>query len=520
MNKTSSLPTHRLLHLSALPLFALAGVLAGACGGGGSSSTGTGGSAATTTSTTTGSTTATTGTGGTGGADTTSTTGTGGSPKNPDPCDPIAQDCVESVASKCVFHLDDANAATSKCEAPLGHQMLGETCQRPTNETGVDDCEKGLYCSGIGLPKSSPQARTCRTLCNDVGSCGEGSLCLPLDGDRTIGFCAKLCDPFDPSACADPTLKCDNFTNIDGNAGPSCQWVGPKGEGESCASPADCQKGLTCNASVCSRFCNDAHLCPGADEHCSANPFATWPLTPALGACQVSDYTCLGAVSLPDAPAATVELHLLVADPFTGDILPGATVKACDAGDLACAAPLSQGVAGADGSATLTVPTPGKGFEGYFQGEAPGRLPGLLKLDFPISTEASLGGFFMTLMKADQLETSMKGNTTIDPSRGVILALAFDCGGAAAGGTSFAVGSADAQTVLGHGLPSSEYYGVHADCIDPAAASSQTGIAISMNVPPGMTTVSVSAPGAKALGQAQAPVRAGATTTVILFPAP
>lgn len=274
--------TIRFLHLSALPLVVIAGALAGACGGeSGTTTTGTGGSTSTTTTTTstttTGTTTSTTGTGGAGGA-----------AMNPDPCDPLAQDCVEALASKCTIHLGDTGALSAACEAPLGDKKLDEICQRPTGEAGVDTCEKGLYCAFYGNPASSPQQRSCLALCDTLGSCAQGKECAGI-GDNTLGICAPVCAPY-TAACGAGT-KCGVQGLVGGDAGFICTPLGTKAAGEACAGALECGADMGCRnfgaGFVCTAYCNDAHLCAEASAHCSAYPD---PALAGWGSCVQSSY--------------------------------------------------------------------------------------------------------------------------------------------------------------------------------------------------------------------------------------
>lgn len=498
--------TIRFLHLSALPLVVIAGALAGACGGE-AGTTGAGGStSATTGTTTTGTTTSTT----------SATTGTGGAAMNPDPCDPLAQDCVEAVASKCTVHLGDMGAISADCEAPLGDKKLDEICLRPTGEAGVDTCEKGLYCAFFGNPVSSPQQRSCLALCDAPGSCAQGKECAGI-GDSTLGVCGPVCAPY-TAACGAGT-KCSVVGLVGGDAGFLCTPLGTKAAGEACAGALECGADMGCRnfgaGFVCTSYCNDAHLCADASAHCSAYPD---PALAGWGACVPSSYSCLGSVTWDPPLNAKESVQVVAFDAFSGDVLPGAKVKVCAANDAACAAPLAQGTAAADGSVVVEVPTVGAGFDGYFEVSLAGKLTSLVYANKPIASSGQvISGVLLGL--AD-IETSIKGPATANLARGLLFGLGLDCQGQSAGGVAFTVSTADASSIVAHGLPSAEYAGVHPDCVDPAATSSSVGIALGMNLPVGMATVSVQVPGAPALGSKAVQFRAGALTFVAVEPAP
>jgi hypothetical protein len=503
------------LFFTALPLVLAAGSFIGACGGGdGSTSSGTGGSGGSTTaSTTTGTTTTSSTTG--------ATTGTGGAAMNPDPCDPFAQDCVEAVDSKCTIHLDADSMISGTCEAPLGDQKLGEICERPTDEPGVDTCEKGLYCAFFGHPKTTPQERSCLALCEEVGACAAGTECATFSADTSVGICAPTCVPFDPSSCGGVAgVKCSILGLLDGNGGLLCDFEGTKKAYEVCTYGSDCGKDTVCRTAggpfVCSPFCDDTHLCGDATAHCKS--FAS-PLLEAYGSCFLSDYTCLGAVTWDSPMNAKESVQVVAFDAFTGDVVSGAQVKACAAADAACAAPLAQGATGADGAVFLDVPTAGAGFDGYIEVTAAGMLPLLAYRNRPVAGPNDVLAAPLTSLA--NVEVAIKGAATANLARGLLFGLAIDCSLAeSAGGTSFAISTADASTIVAHGLPSAERIGVHPDVLDPAAQTTSVGLVLAMNIPTGMSTVNVTAPGGAKLATQNVVIRAGAVTFVSAEPAP
>ncbi len=514
MSNHSSPTTIRLFTFTALPLVLASGLLMGACGGeAGTTTSGTGGSGTTTASSTTSTTSTTT-------AATTGTGGTGGEAMNPDPCDPFAQDCVEAVDSKCTIHFDADNVISGTCEAPLGNQKLDESCERPTGESGVDTCEKGLYCAYFGHPKTMPQERSCQALCDEVDACAAGTACYALGAEMTVGICAPTCVPFDPSSCGGIAgVKCSVATLVGNDAQMFCDFEGTKKAGEVCAASSECGKDMGCRTTggpfVCSPYCDDAHLCGAADAHCASFPSSALQ---AYGSCFLSDYTCLGSVVWDPPMNAKESVQIVAFDAFSGDVASGATVKACAAADAACAAPLAQGATGADGAVTLDVPTVGAGFDGYFEVTAAGKLPLLVYRNRPVSGPND--ALSAPLTSLANVEGAIKGATTANLSRGLLFGFALDCTGDVAGGVSFAISSADASTVVAHGLPSAERVGFHPDVLDPAAQTSSVGLAFAMNIPTGMATVTTTAPGGKQLATQNVVIRAGAMTFASSEPAP
>jgi len=147
-------------------------------------------------------------------------------------------------------------------------------------------------------------------------------------------------------------------------------------------------------------------------------------------------FECVGSVSWPDAPAASLDATFQSfqdADPPDGDgmAIDGLAVAVCAAASD-CASPLDTGTTDATGAVTLTLPTPGQGFTGYLRATATGRLP--LRMSFfpPIATSESrwlAASHRKTVFTAAQLESLVGGGYTHDPARAVVIATTTDCMG-------------------------------------------------------------------------------------------
>lgn len=495
---------HHVLHLGALPLLVSAGLLAGACGSSEDSSTAT--TAASSTS----------GSGGSSSSSSTSSTGgggEGGQAMNPDPCNPIVNDCVEADASKCTITKDADGNGVGTCEAPLGDQQLGEDCVRPEDEFGHDTCAAGLFCASYPKPVSDPQERVCVDLCDEVNPCTADHACIPIT-TNPYGICIATCEPFDGSCGSDPTQSCLPWGTVDTSRAFACGHAGLKAPYEACMYVDDCPQDYACRSNICLPPCDNTHACAVPSDAC-----LMWSGEPALagfGNCFQPNDTCLGSLVVPAAPSATADLTVLAFDLFQGNVVEGAAVKACAANDANCAAPLAQGVTDAGGAATLTVPTPGLGFDGYFELTAPGFAVNLAYYNVPWG---KTGDYAIAYMASEaSIVSGFVGSPVADASRGMIIAGAFDCDISPHGGSVFSVASADASTVLGHGRPTFSADTLSADVADPALTSSPGGGMLALNVPVGTTHVAATAYDGMPIGDRDIVVRAGALTTLLIVP--
>src|SRR5579871_2005207 len=110
----------------------------------------------------------------------------------PPPCDPVKQDCMNAGMPKCAI-VDDGSGMgtlTTQCLAETGMKMLNDTCTRTgmgAMSIGMDDCAKGLFCSGNG-PLLNPVVRHCKQICGKDGDC-TNSKCLGLTQIPPYGIC-------------------------------------------------------------------------------------------------------------------------------------------------------------------------------------------------------------------------------------------------------------------------------------------------------------------------------------------
>ena len=166
-------------------------------------------------------------------------------------------------------------------------------------------------------------------------------------------------------------------------------------------------------------------------------------------------FECVGAVTWPDAPAASLEATFRSfenpAAPI-GDGRPfeGLEVTVCAAGSD-CASPLDTGVTDATGAVTLTLPTPGPGFTGYLRATAAGHLPTRMTFSPPIATSDSRwlqATHHKSVLSASDLEAYVGSGFTYDPTRATLIATTTDCTGLFSAAVDVALDGAPAP---GHG---------------------------------------------------------------------
>jgi hypothetical protein len=272
-----------------------------------------------------------------------------------------------------------------------------------------------------------------------------------------------------------------------------------------------------CSSSSASTTASDA----GADDGATAvtlDPLADW--------------SCLGKVVEASATAATAEFAFQAVDPFTNKGLPGATVKSCAATDTACASPFETLASDGDGKVTFkSLPTPGKGFDGFFQVQVGSDLPNLDFEGHPIT--GNYGNYGRTTYGEAQLATLLQTaetKVTFDPSRGVVGIQVHDCsqypGGTSCrdkacksynpGGVVFSIDVQDPGIVVGYLSAVDGKVGLSTKA---TSTSALVGLGGFVNVPPGPVTITakVAATG-QTVGTYKMFSRAGAFAATVALP--
>ncbi len=189
-------------------------------------------------------------------------------------CDPILQNC-EMAAPKCTV-VDDGSGMNlvTQCVAGGGAGAAGDACTRTNDVIGMDDCGRGLFCSGLGNLVDPPMRR-CLEFCRMDADCTSGK-CSLLTTAPAFGLCVTACAPFGTD-CTNG-LDCANLIPaVDGaTAFLGCRGVGAQAAGMPCMSDLDCAKDLVCldpamtGSGSCFALCDKAHACSAGA--CTAIP--------------------------------------------------------------------------------------------------------------------------------------------------------------------------------------------------------------------------------------------------------
>ncbi len=229
---------------------------------------------------------------------------------------------------------------------------------------------------------------------------------------------------------------------------------------------------------------------PGIDAGC----LAPAPGSPGFGC---------GSAALPAPMCSMARVNMTITDSQSGSAIGGASVQACNASDTNCSAPVGGGSSDGSGRLTVTVPTGGSGWFGYFRIQAGGypvhefwaSLPVLGDEPSPpqLTDSSTLG------QVASYLGTSY--------GQGTILGKAFDCSANAGSGVSFSESGGGTPFYVSGGLPTS---GGTTD------GTGQWGV---MNVNPGMVTITATH-GGTPVGAMTVNVKSGVVTAIGMLPTP
>lgn len=450
--------------------------------------------------------TSTGGTGGTGGSG-----GFGGTPVNPDPCDVFAQDCVEADASKCsvTFTPDESQNPPSCQEA--GDAAIGEVCERPTGEPGIDTCDVGGYCA---FWSSNGGERTCHAFCDDTNPCTEAGYDCFLMGTSggPVGVCALQCTALGDECDGLTGSSCKYWSNPGVDGMFMCAPDGAGALGDPCLQPQECGAGSTCilanGASTCRGICDTSNDTCAASSKCQALPG-----TDPGGFCQTYDWSCVGSVVYPAPGQANATITLTLSD-LAGNLLDGATLKACDAADFNCASPVDEQTSDATGTVAVTVPTGANGFVGYLEISHASIATSLVYAEQPIVEDITTNFDVLSDLSAGGWGTLFATPPTFDVADGQLLYLGNSCNDESAIGTSIDVSTADGGTAYA-------YYNTNFLFDETVTEANFLGLGFARDLAPGTATVtSTIVDTATVMGTRDVIVRAGEITLLFMTPTP
>jgi hypothetical protein len=238
--------------------------------------------------------------------------------------------------------------------------------------------------------------------------------------------------------------------------------------------------------------------------------------SPSPSSATTADWSCTaGGSSLPtwNHPAsldsdAVLAVHLVETYSHAG--VGGVTVRACDASDTACAAPLATAQADDSGVVAMFLNGAQPSFDGYLEITGAQMPTNLVFFD---GRAPALDGFYeVVVTTADALGISeVLAGVKLDPQRGVVRIEAHDCSGAPAAGVRLGVSTWDAQTTTAYSTGDGASLSAGAGATDP------TGIALAFGVPVAGFGVN-EAVGQKGVGGTIAFARAGSVSSVVAMP--
>ncbi|HEY3818495.1 MAG TPA: hypothetical protein VGL81_15080 [Polyangiaceae bacterium] len=324
-------------------------------------------------------------------------------------------------------------------------------------------------------------------------------------------------------------LSCGSLAEIASpGAGPACQaclQTNYCANTQECATNANCQTYLLCRQNCVTGDCVGA--CAGAGTSFFG---IFWPIPAQCnGPCEVgSNWACAGHVQWPMTSFQARNLTVQLRDALTGDEQAGVDVKMCGGSDTTCPAPVSEEVTDSQGYVTLHDTLwndQNLGLNGFLDIQGPTLYPTLSYWGFPLTVlDGTIAVPIPTFSIQDWNLIWSYGvaapGVTLDPTLGVVFAVALDCFGNPAPGVAFSLSGPGVGTPPPKPLyPSGASPTIAISTTDTVTESSGTGIFI--NVQPGPVDV-IATPAA--LGgpssRVSVYVQAGTLTGVGLNPTP
>jgi hypothetical protein len=410
----------------------------------------------------------------------------------------------------------------------LGCAGAAVACRQVAGIT--DNPPEALSTTVCGLAFGTTSCASCTnaSCCQESLACSNSADCAPyatcLGGCAGDPACRSRCTADNPGATAGEVSalnaclasKCETacgltcggvagyFSEPDAAAGcQSCLLGTACRDGNACGSSADCDAFVRCSVAAHVPFGAD---CQGTDAGTTLAAKVNADLAGACAdACGIGgQWGCVGNVSWPHPTSSTVTLSLVTTD-FNAPHPPIANLEVwiCGALDLSCGSPLAEGTTDDNGSFVRNVSNQanlGEGLAGYWKVfSSQGYATQLLSWGVPLS--AATFSYASSLVSE---ATSQAGLTAlgiaVDPSLGMISTQAFDCAGNPAAGVEVTTDIGDPN------LQIRELYGVTGL---KATATDSTGIALFVNVPPGVgsltaTPVAIGKPSSRQSIQVQA----------------
>ncbi len=156
---------------------------------------------------------------------------------------------------------------------------------------------------------------------------------------------------------------------------------------------------------------------------------------------------CVGEYRWP-APSALhegiIKFNFQVNDMVTNKPMEGVTVTVCTRADIDCAIPIFSAVTNAEGNCCLDLPVTEVGFGGYFKLSRDDLAPVSEQYGRPIFNNSVSYISVVTQAVNDLLWNSL--GVTLDPERGLLSVIMWDCSWTSAPGIEYELSSADEVT--------------------------------------------------------------------------
>jgi hypothetical protein len=405
-----------------------------------------------------------------------------------------------------------------------GAPVAGECGALQHSSASCASCMDHSCCAQARACGSDPacqEASACLAACIDDGCRAQCAVFYSLP-DTLVAL--RSCRA---QQCAAPCgSSCGEFAS----AVPGCQ---------ACLDSSCCSEGTACASDT---SCAELNLCVSncfGPASCPANCQSTFPLgTTDFGtflgctnecatACQPGQsWACLDSPIRWPKPSGvgTITFSVTFVDFSAEAPYVGATVKACDKLDYACATPLAQSTTDTTGLVGVTVPAGLAGFDGYLDvsggndGDAGSDAPAFPALWYPVPFIVADGWRGKTEIPStnELYALTQATGVTLDPTRGHFGLNAVDCAFTSAAGVSYSVDIADSKTV--------GYYFIGGVPVTTATATDQSGVGAFLNLPttpPARLAVVKATSGVaagKTMGSLSFVIRPGTFTTGSSYP--
>ncbi|HEX4339682.1 MAG TPA: hypothetical protein VH062_27430 [Polyangiaceae bacterium] len=404
----------------------------------------------------------------------------------------------------------DAEKPATRATECGGFEEPSSECAKCLDE---DCCDEAKGCAGDPACKAAyrcvlgckPGDADCATWC--LGSYSRPDSLAPLTACAT-SRCASACAPHACGALVNGSSTCD-----------ACVQANCCDENRACAGDEACvdidfcsHRCLPTGSIRCSSDCAMTYM-TGSDD--SATRSACISTKCGTECSSDNAWTCL------DKPQPSLKPPSL--DPITFDMsvveflaetpYVGLTVKACSLSDLDCTSPLATTTTDDNGHLELTVPSGATGFNGFIDLSGSTLYPTLYYFLPPLIVGGDRGR--LRLPSADTIKllaSSIK--VDLDPTRGSLALVPWDCTLSPAPGVSFVIDSAGPGSLTYYFEDNLPNHGATTTAADPAIGGA-------VNIVPGVTRVRATVASlSTTISEFNFNIRAGTLTAGSIPPSP